>query len=156
MKIKYQNDIQEYITKVQDINTLSEFSSHIPCDNEMDLSIASKFIDFVEVSKTLEALHDICMEFQVYLGLDDPKKIITFSTLEEKLSYIGKSLKVSSYLIDSNKWHLLFLSGNSSVEIAHMLSFLIDDLFKLFEKQLDLRIEKPSAHYRAFLEKYYP
>jgi len=156
VKIDHVNHLDEHIIKAQQTSFSREFSSLIPCRDELHSDISGKLAGFVECSHILEALHDICREYQILLGLDNKQKMPDFTVLENRLDYIEKHTSVKSTLVNNGRWHSLFLDIGSRKEIANLIWELSEGVFKYFEDKLGVPFERPSGHYKAFLEKYYP
>lgn len=65
--IKYYKNIGKYVEEAHRFSANSEFAHMIPCSDELPSPIAEKLDLFIEFVDILEALHDICREFQIHL-----------------------------------------------------------------------------------------
>jgi hypothetical protein len=154
--IDYIDHLDEYTRIAQQVSFSDEFSSLIPCRYEMPSDLFGKSVSFVECSYVLEALHDICTEFQALIKLGPSQRPPDLMILEDRLKYIAEHTSIKSILVDVARWYSLFLDIGSRKEIANLIWDLSEAIFKQFEERLGILFERPSGHYKTFLEKYYP
>lgn len=157
VKLGYRNDIAKYIEAVRQGAAHTEFAQQIPCLDEIPTissQIGSKCEILANLSESVYALHGICGELRKLIDLDhtneQPDKVV----LERNLGLISQ-LTGSSDLLDLRRWLVLLMNHNER-EMARLCFELVDSVFGCFEKRLDLKIMRPTPHYKAFLSDYYP
>lgn len=154
--IDYSNNLINFTNAVKQTSSKTEFGTFIPLLEDIAPSFSDKFDTFVKFAYVLESLHDICREFQIWLGLDSCQHKPDLNTLENKLDYIGRHLPIDNSFIETKNWHSRFLHTGTRKEIADSIFGLIVEVFRLFEEALELRFERPSGHYTNFLKNHYP
>ncbi len=154
--IEYHRNIDKHIEEGREYAINSELSPLVPCIDEMSSPIVNKLDLFIVLADVLEALHDVCREFQIHLDLGDAQEIKSLSTLEKNLKYLAKNLELESDLVNPEQWHLLFLQDGARKETARLVLKLIKATFNVFEKKLQLNLGRLTGHYENFLFKNYP
>ena len=154
--IDHKKKMGRYKKRLEKITENTELHDYIPCEYEMlETSLANKYETFIELSAVFKDLHNICKDFQIHMGLISGQEP-NYSALETRLKNIQDHLSLSGEIINPNRWHSLFLQGDSKRDAARLMLTLIEASFDAFSRKLDLRFDRTSAHYQTFFEKYYP